>query len=238
MRQCVSGDDIGPEKLLIDDHGREENIAPPPAPPLALRSPFRFGGQMLGVIFLLKISFALLVLLPLYLLWPMKGIFAEMGSTEEVLRGGKLAIFISFLILPIETFFGQGLPIWVFSKCHVKGHRVLCGLSAICFGLLHMSSGVPGVFNGFLGGLVLSYCWLSWRPDSIRLAFWGTTFVHAAHNGVALIFFGLLSGLGSDISPKPSPGMEPPAYMDRADRTGIIQKAAGEQVEHRPSLPL
>lgn len=233
---AASGDNDGFEKLLIDGGGREEIITPSPDLPFALKSPLRFGARMLGVIFLLKISVALLVLLPLYLLLPMKEVFAEWGSTEEVLRGGRLLIFLSFLVLPIETFLGQGLPIWVFSKCHVKSHRVLCALSAVCFGLLHLGSGVPGVFNGFLGGLVLSYCWLAWRPESLGLAFWGTTFVHAAHNGIALVFFGLLSGLGPDPHPGALPSKDPPAYMDRADRAGIIYKAAWEQVERHPGL--
>lgn len=214
--------------MLIDDDGKEEKVTLPPDPPFALKSPFRFGVRMLGVIFLLKITLVLLVLLPLSLTISMGDVFAEKSATEIIVGQGMPVIIFTFFYLPIETFLGQGGPIWLFSKFGVNSHRVLCVLSAICFGLLHLSTGLLDVFNGFIAGLVLSHCWLSWRPGSLGLAFWGTTFVHVTHNGVALVFFGLLSGLGSDPPPKPSPGKEPPAYMDRSGRTGVMQTAAGE----------
>ena len=232
----ASGDKDGHEKLLTGDDDREEIIAPSSEPPFALKSPFRFGARMLGGIFLLKILIVLLVLVPLYLLFPMKEILTKGSITEDVMRGGKFLIFASFMTLPIETFLGQGLPIWVLSKCHVKSHRVLCALSAICFGLLHLSSGALDVFNGFIAGLILSYCWLSWRPDSLGLAFWGTTFVHAAHNGTVFVFLGLLSGLGPGLSPGSMPGKEPPAYMDRAESTGVMQRAAERLLSLTPTL--
>lgn len=203
--------------MLADDEKREESISSLPEPTPALKFPFWFGARMLGLIFLLKIAIGLVILLPIYSLAPVKGIFADGGITEDVMRGGKLLVFLSFLVLPIETLLGQALPIGILSRMRFRSRPVLCLLSAICFGFLHFGSGVLDVFHGFVAGLVLSHCWISWRPESFGLAFWGTTFVHAAHNGIAMILFGLLASLGPDLSSGPPIGIPTPPFLDRAE---------------------
>lgn len=179
---------------------------------------------MVGVIYLFKISLGLLILLPLQVFLPMEELFTDGGTAEKIWNEGVHSLLLSFLILPIETFLGQGGPIWALSKFHVRNHRVLCVLSATCFALLHLWTGVLDVFHAFIAGLVLSHCWLSWCPGSLGLAFWGTTLVHAAHNAVAFALFGLLLSGGLDLPPKPSPRKEAPPFMDRAKDGGAIRK--------------
>jgi hypothetical protein len=124
---------------------------------------------------------------------------ADGGITEEVVKEGRVHIFLSFLVLPLETFLGQSGPIWVFAKIGVRSHYALCVLSAIVFALLHLSTGVMDVLSAFFAGLVLTYCWLSWRPGSFALAFWGTTLVHVAHNAIVFPLFVILDSLDPNL---------------------------------------
>ena len=81
---------------------------------------------------------------------------------------------------------GQGLPLWFIARFGVRRRLALCTLSAAFFGVLHLPAGLGGWVIGFTSGLVLSYCWLSWRVMSRGAAFWRTTAVHSVHNAVAL----------------------------------------------------
>lgn len=214
--------------MIIGNDERKEITTPPPDPPLALKSPIRFGARMLGVIFLLQIVSGLLILLPLSFFISVDELLSNDTVGEEIFQGGTFFIVLSFFLLPIETFLGQGGPIWLLSKFNVRNLKVLCILSAVCFGLLHYSSGPYKIFSSFLAGLVLSHCWLSWRVKSLGLAFWGTTLVHVGNNAIAFILLGLLTSLIPDPPAPPLPEKEPPAYLDRVEQRGVLQMATGK----------
>lgn len=127
------------------------------------------------------------------------------GSTSlPIEQGNILLIVIAFLILPVETLLGQAIPISLLKKCGLKDWVLLCLLSAVLFGLLHAPIGGRAFVVGFTGGLVLSHCWLSWRKSSVATAFWSTTAVHAAHNGVAALL--LLAGMNNGVPHRDLPG--------------------------------
>jgi membrane protease YdiL (CAAX protease family) len=111
------------------------------------------------------------------------------STTAPVLKGGLPLVLISFAILPIETLIGQAFPIWALKKFGARKWPALCLLSALAFGLLHAPIGGGAFLVGFTSGLVLSYCWLSWRTKSLGMAFWSTTLVHGAHNALAFLVF-------------------------------------------------
>jgi hypothetical protein len=143
--------------------------------PWAVRSPLGFGAAMVGAMFGLKILSVPLVLA------------VGGGDTSgPALEGGLALVLIAFAVLPIETLLGQGLPLWLLARLGVRRRLALCVLSGAFFGVLHLHAGLGGWVIGFTSGIVLSYCWLSWRVTSRGAAFWRTTAVHAAHNAVAL----------------------------------------------------
>ena len=142
----------------------------------ATRKPVLFGACMTFAMLFIKLPFVPLILA-----------VGGADTTEVVMAGGIGLILFSFLFLPVETFIGQAFPIWLSKKFGAQRWRTLIGISAFLFGLLHLPVGLGAFFVGFAGGLVLSFCWLIWREDSLKRAFWGTTFVHAAHNAIGLL---------------------------------------------------
>jgi len=147
----------------------------------AIRSPLRFGIAMVSIIFGLKI-----LAIPLVL------VLGGGDTSGPVLKGGAPLVLLAFAILPIETFLGQAFPLWLLMKLGVRQRFALCALSGTFFGVLHLSAGFGGWVIGFTAGIVLSYCWLSWRVKSLGTAFWLTTAVHAAHNAVAFPLYMVL----------------------------------------------
>jgi len=150
----------------------------------AIRSPLRFGAAMVGIMFGLK-----LLAMPLILA------LGGADTSGPVLKGGLALVLITFAILPLETFLGQGFPLWILTKLRVRRRSALCALSGAFFGLLHLGAGLGGWVIGFTSGIVLSYCWLSWRGKSRGAAFWLTTAVHAVHNAIAFPLFMIAEAL-------------------------------------------
>jgi len=144
----------------------------------AIRSPLRFGAAMVGAMFGLKLLASPLVLA-----------VGGGNTTGPVVEAGFALVLVSFAILPIETFLGQGFPLWLLTKLGVRQRFALCTLSGTFFGLLHVGAGFGGWVIGFASGIVLSHCWMSWRPKSLGTAFWFTTAVHAVHNAVAFSLY-------------------------------------------------
>ena len=99
-------------------------------------------------------------------------------------QAGVAIVMLGFALLPVETFLGQQLPIWIIGKIGVTRPVILVTLSAIAFGALHLP-GAAAFLTGASAGLVLSYGFLCWRQRSAGAAFWKTTGVHAAHNALA-----------------------------------------------------
>jgi membrane protease YdiL (CAAX protease family) len=151
----------------------------------AARSPLAFGGVMVVLIFALKL-----------LVSPLAIDAGGADTTGPLFENPLFLIPLSFLFLPVETFLGQAFPIWVLQRRKITRWPVLCLVSAVVFGLFHLEAGAGAFFFGLASGLVLSFCWLSWRPRSLSMAFWGTTAVHAAHNLVAISLYvvGMLFG--------------------------------------------
>ncbi len=140
----------------------------------AERRPLTFGAAMTIVMMLAKVPFA-----------PLVSMSGGAGTTEGVVAAGAIVFVVAFLGLPIETFFGQALPIWLLRLLRVRRWRWLILGSSLVFGAMHLIVDVGSFFVGFGGGLALSVCWLAWREQSLSRAFWGTTAVHAAHNAIA-----------------------------------------------------
>ncbi len=151
----------------------------------ALQSPVKFGAAMALLMIVLKTPAIPLILL-----------LGGHDTTGSVLKGGILSVLGSFALLLIETFLGQGLPIWIFKKCGVHRWVTQCIVSAMFFGLLHLPTGPGASVVGFIGGIVLSFCWLSWRSKSLATAFWSTTAVHATHNAICLPLFLMIHMIG------------------------------------------
>ena len=152
----------------------------------ALRSPIAFGIAMVLLMFALEL-----------LASPLIKVLGG-GSTNAPLRQGNiLLVLLVLLTLPIETFLGQAMPIWLMKKCGVINWPLLCLLSALFFGLLHAPIGGGAFVVGFTAGLVLSWCWLSWRPRSVSMAFWSTTGVHVAYDAVAALLLLAATNTGS-----------------------------------------
>ena len=149
----------------------------------AERLPLTFGAVMTIVMMLAKMPFA-----------PLVSMSGGAGTTEGVVAAGAIVFVAAFLALPIETFFGQAFPIWVLRKVRVQKWRWLILGSSLVFGAMHLLVDVGSFFVGFGGGLALSTCWLAWREQSLKRAFWGTTAVHAAHNAIALGVYFLAVG--------------------------------------------
>ena len=118
-------------------------------------------------------------------------------TTAPILERGIFVILLAFLILPIETLLGQALPLWCMKKMGVASWVLLCVVSGLFFGLLHAPMGAGAFIVGLTSGLVLSWCWLAWRPRSFSMALWSTTLVHAGHNAVAFLLFFALAASGS-----------------------------------------
>jgi hypothetical protein len=152
----------------------------------ALNSPTAFGSAMIAILFGLKI-----------LALPLLNAIDGDGTTAPVVKMGVGMVCCGFVALPIETAVGQWLPIWALQKVGVSKWPALVLISAIFFGLIHAPGGADDGVVGFLGGLVLSYCWLCWRVVSLSTAFWYTTAVHVAHNLLGLILFLFARFMGS-----------------------------------------
>jgi hypothetical protein len=144
----------------------------------ALRSLIKFGATMVLLMFAAKIAAIPLILA-----------VGGGDTTGPVVRAGFGLVLLAFAILPVETFLGSAFPIWGLRLCGIRNWPPLCILSAMFFGLFHLAAGPGGFMIGFATGVVLSYCWLSWREESLAAAFWYTTAVHAVHNAVAFFFF-------------------------------------------------
>lgn len=144
----------------------------------AERRPLTFGAAMTIAMMLAKMPFA-----------PLVSMSGGAETTGGVVAGGAIVFVIAFIGLPIETFFGQAFPIWVLRTVRVQQWRWLILGSSLVFGAMHLIVDVGSFFIGFGGGLALSVCWLAWREQSLKRAFWGTTAVHAAHNAIAFAVY-------------------------------------------------
>lgn len=144
----------------------------------AVRFPLVFGGAMVVLMFVFKL-----------LVSPLAIDAGNSDTTGPLFSNPLLLIPLSFVFLPLETFLGQALPIWILQKRKITSWSILCLVSAVVFGLLHLEVGPGAFFIGLAAGLVLAFCWLSWRPKSLAMAFWGTTAVHAAHNLIAISIY-------------------------------------------------
>jgi hypothetical protein len=167
------------------EQATEAYVLSPAELPWAVRAPLQFGGAMVLAMYALKI-----------LAVPMILVIGGGDTTGPILEVGLGLVCVSFLLLPLETFVGQTLPIWVLRKLGLRNWWGLCILSAVVFGVLHLGAGPGGFFVGLTTGVVLSYCWLSWRQLSIAAAFWYTTAVHVAHNAIAFPLYLLGEVLG------------------------------------------
>ena len=110
------------------------------------------------------------------------------GTAALLLDQGLGYVVLSFLILPVETFLGQLLPVLALERAGVTHPVALSIVSAAVFGALHLPGVAAGFTTGLSGGVVLSYAFPCWRGRSSQQAFWRTTGVHAAHNAAMLAF--------------------------------------------------
>ncbi len=100
----------------------------------------------------------------------------------------KTAIFAITLGPFLETFLNQYLPFVLMQKLSWTRNKYgfYIFTSAFVFGLCHTYS-IQYMIFGFSIGLIFgfSYFFFSKTPT---LAFWSTTLIHSAHNGLAILF--------------------------------------------------
>jgi hypothetical protein len=143
----------------------------------ANRRPVWFGMAMIAAIVALRVAF--LGVLSLFV--PIQDDGTVAGT---IIEHGVATVVSAFVILPVETFLGKQLPISILGRLGVTRPLSLVALSAMVFGAMHLFAGAAGFLTGASAGLVLSYGFLCWRQESVRVAFWRTTAVHAAHNAI------------------------------------------------------
>lgn len=114
----------------------------------------------------------------------------DFSETYLERQSHELAFFFAVVIAPfIETIIFQGLPFIVIRK--LLGRDVYkVGLMSLFFGILHFSKIAPvlSILNGLAGGVLLAYCYVFYVKKSYLRALLMTTFVHAAHNFIILLF--------------------------------------------------
>ncbi|WP_053938047.1 CPBP family intramembrane glutamic endopeptidase [Amantichitinum ursilacus] len=122
-------------------------------------------------------------------------IFAELiGIPSELGRGNTITLsdeeikskLVDFVIIApiIETLLTQQL-IYEALKRYLNISFVLL-ISAAIFGAIHFLHGLQFMVEAFSTGLVLSYTYIAWRPESKSQAFWMTVALHALLNGIAV----------------------------------------------------
>lgn len=103
-------------------------------------------------------------------------------ANETQVPTNNLASFITVVLTapPIETIFGQWIPITLTSKL-IKSGKGLMTVSALVFALFHYPA-VAFFPGAFITGLILAWGWLLKRKEGWWKAFWVTTSIHALHN--------------------------------------------------------
>lgn len=139
------------------------------------------------LIFLLTGYATIMLLIPIAAVLEMSGAVQQLmePSNPADLEELPLAVIIAPII---ETLIFQHLVFWVFRKwIHVKNKYFWAIIiSSVLFGLMHKYNVVYVIF-AFLQGIILGYCYyFYWRKP--KTAFWSTALIHAAHNGIAVLF--------------------------------------------------
>lgn len=123
--------------------------------------------------------------------------FGELVEISSDLQIPDLTIFDFFIsvlaVPPIETIFGQWLPI-AFASMFSKTTRVLVIFSASVFALLHYPA-IAFFPGAFVVGLFLAWSWVLRRKNGRWEAFWVTTSIHMTHNLLAFLALFLLASL-------------------------------------------